>query len=235
MNNELRQLLEGVKSGEVSIDDAVLKIKRQPFDDLGFAKVDLHRKYRQGTAEVIFGSGKTAEQILAIAESMLNNGQETILITRLASEKAAELDGKLPMTYHEMARIGVVGKMPQPDGTGTIVVATGGTSDMPVAEEAALTAEVLGNKVTRCYDVGVAGLASVIIAIAGMEGALASVIGGMADCPVIAVPTSVGYGASFHGLSALLSMLNSCASGVAVVNIDNGFGAGYMANMINHK
>ena len=247
MNNELRQLLEGVKSGEVSIDDAVLKIKRQPFDDLGFAKVDLHRKYRQGTAEVIFGSGKTAEQILAIAESMLNNGQETILITRLASEKAAELDGKLPMTYHEMARIGVVGKMPQPDGTGTIVVATGGTSDMPVAEEAALTAEVLGNKVTRCYDVGVAGLhrllahlddimgASVIIAIAGMEGALASVIGGMADCPVIAVPTSVGYGASFHGLAALRSMLNSCASGVAVVNIDNGFGAGYMANMINHK
>ena len=247
MNNELRQLLEGVKSGEVSIDDAVLKIKRQPFDDLGFAKVDLHRKYRQGTAEVIFGSGKTAEQILAIAESMLNNGQETILITRLASEKAAELDGKLPMTYHETARIGVVGKMPQPDGTGTIVVATGGTSDMPVAEEAALTAEVLGNKVTRCYDVGVAGLhrllahlddimgASAIIAIAGMEGALASVIGGMADCPVIAVPTSVGYGASFHGLSALLSMLNSCASGVAVVNIDNGFGAGYMANMINHK
>ena len=247
MNNELRQLLEGVKSGEVSIDDAVLKIKRQPFDDLGFAKVDLHRKYRQGTAEVIFGSGKTSEQILAIVESMLNNGQETILITRLASEKAAELDGKLPMTYHETARIGVVGKMPQPDGTGTIVVATGGTSDMPVAEEAALTAEVLGNKVTRCYDVGVAGLhrllahlddimgASVIIAIAGMEGALASVIGGMADCPVIAVPTSVGYGASFHGLSALLSMLNSCASGVAVVNIDNGFGAGYMANMINHK
>ena len=129
MNNELRQLLEGVKSGEVSIDDAVLKIKRQPFDDLGFAKVDLHRKYRQGAAEVIFGSGKTAEQILAIAESMLKNGQETILITRLASEKAAELDGKLPMTYHETARIGVVGKMPQPDGTGTIVVATGGTSD----------------------------------------------------------------------------------------------------------
>ena len=247
MNNELRQLLEGVKSGEVSIDDAVLKIKRQPFDDLGFAKVDLHRKYRQGTAEVIFGSGKTSEQILAIVGSMLENGQETILVTRLAAEKAAELDGKLPLAYHETAKIGVVGKMPQPDGTGKIVVATGGTSDMPVAEEAALTAEVLGNKVTRCYDVGVAGLhrllahlddimgASVIIAIAGMEGALASVIGGMADCPVIAVPTSVGYGASFHGLSALLSMLNSCASGVAVVNIDNGFGAGYMANMINHK
>ena len=247
MNTELRQLLEGVKSGEVSIEDAVLKIKRQPFDDLGFAKVDLHRKMRQGAAEVIYGSGKTPEQILAIANSMLKNGQETILVTRLAAEKAAELDGKLPMTYHETARIGVVGNMPSPNGIGTIVVATGGTSDIPVAEEAALTAEVLGNRVTRLYDVGVAGLhrllahlddimgASVIIAIAGMEGALASVIGGMADCPVIAVPTSVGYGASFHGLSALLSMLNSCASGVAVVNIDNGFGAGYMASMINHK
>ncbi len=247
MNTELRQLLEGVKSGEVSIEDAVLKIKRQPFDDLGFAKVDLHRKMRQGAAEVIYGSGKTPEQILAIADSMLKNGQETILVTRLAAEKAAELDGKFPMTYHETARIGVVGNMPSPDGIGTIVVATGGTSDIPVAEEAALTAEVLGNHVTRLYDVGVAGLhrllahlddimgASVIIAIAGMEGALASVIGGMADCPVIAVPTSVGYGASFHGVSALLSMLNSCASGVAVVNIDNGFGAGYMASMINHK
>ena len=247
MNTELRQLLEGVKSGEVSIEDAVLKIKRQPFDDLGFAKVDLHRKMRQGAAEVIYGSGKTPEQILAIANSLLKNGQETILITRLAAEKAAELDGKLPMTYHETARIGVVGKIPSPNGIGTIVVATGGTSDIPVAEEAALTAEVLGNRVTRLYDVGVAGLhrllahlddimgASVIIAIAGMEGALASVIGGMADCPVIAVPTSVGYGASFHGVSALLSMLNSCASGVAVVNIDNGFGAGYMASMINHK
>ena len=247
MNTELKQLLEGVKSGEVSIEDAVLKIKRQPFDDLGFAKVDLHRKMRQGAAEVIYGSGKTPEQILAIADSMLKNGQETILVTRLAAEKAAELDGKLPMTYHETARIGVIGNMPSPNGIGTIVVATGGTSDIPVAEEAALTAEVLGNRVTRLYDVGVAGLhrllahlddimgASVIIAIAGMEGALASVIGGMADCPVIAVPTSVGYGASFHGLSALLSMLNSCASGVAVVNIDNGFGAGYMASMINHK
>ena len=246
MNTELRQLLEGVKSGEVSIEDAVLKIKRQPFDDLGFAKVDLHRKMRQGAAEVIYGSGKTPGQILAIADSMLKNGQETILVTRLAAEKAAELDGKLPMTYHETARIGVVGNMPTPNGIGTIVVATGGTSDIPVAEEAALTAEVLGNRVTRLYDVGVAGLhrllahlddimgASVIIAIAGMEGALASVIGGMADCPVIAVPTSVGYGASFHGVSALLSMLNSGASGVAVVNIYNGFGAGYMAHMINH-
>ena len=246
MDSDLKHLLEGVKNGAVSVEEAVLKIKRQPFDDLGFAKVDLHRKVRQGAAEVIYGAGKTVEQIRAIADSMRKNGQETILITRLGAESAEALKEHIPLSYHETARIGIVGKMPEADGIGTIVVATGGTSDMPVAEEAALTAEVLGNKVTRLYDVGVAGLhrllahlddimgATVIIAIAGMEGALASVIGGLADCPVIAVPTSVGYGASFHGLSALLSMLNSCASGVSVVNIDNGFGAGYMANMINH-
>ena len=163
------------------------------------------------------------------------------------TQEAAQVVGEdLPLSYHEMGRIGIVGEMPVPTGKGTIVVATGGTSDMPVAEEAALTAEVLGNQVTRLYDVGVAGLhrtlshledimsARVIIAIAGMEGALASVIGGLSDCPVIAVPTSVGYGAAFGGLAALLSMLNSCASGVSVVNIDNGFGAGYLASMINH-
>ena len=244
--SELRDLLEAVKNDRLTIDDAILKIRRQPFEDIGFAKVDLHRKVRQGAAEVIYGAGKTVDQIAAIAETMLKNGQNTILITRLPADSAAELMTRYPMSYDETARIGIVGKMPAPDGNGTIVVATGGTSDIPVAEEAAITAEALGNKVTRLYDVGVAGLhrllahlddimgASVIIAIAGMEGALASVIGGLADCPVIAVPTSVGYGASFHGVSALLSMLNSCASGVAVVNIDNGFGAGYMANMINH-
>ena len=246
MDSDLKHLLEGVKNGAISVEEAVLKIKRQPFDDLGFAKVDLHRKVRQGAAEVIYGAGKTAEQIQAIADSMRKDGQETILITRLGAENAEMLKEHIPLSYYETARIGIVGKMPEADGIGTIVVATGGTSDIPVAEEAALTAEALGNKVTRVYDVGVAGLhrllahlddimgATVIIAIAGMEGALASVIGGLADCPVIAVPTSVGYGASFHGLSALLSMLNSCASGVSVVNIDNGFGAGYMANMINH-
>ena len=244
--SDLRDLLEAVKDGSLTIDDAILKIKRQPFEDIGFAKVDLHRKVRQGAAEVIYGAGKTAEQIAAIAETMLKNSQNTILITRLAAESAAVLKERFPMRYDETARIGIIGTLPPPSGNGTIVVATGGTSDIPVAEEAAITAEALGNKVTRLYDVGVAGLhrllahlddimgASVIIAIAGMEGALASVIGGLADCPVIAVPTSVGYGASFHGVSALLSMLNSCASGVAVVNIDNGFGAGYMANMINH-
>ena len=177
---------------------------------------------------------------------MKHNGQTTVLITRLEKQAAEIVMKKHELTYHENAKIGIVGPVPEPYGIGKIVVATGGTADIPVAEEAALTAEVLGNEVTRLYDVGVAGLhrllahlddimsASVIIAIAGMEGALASVIGGLADCPVIAVPTSVGYGASFGGLSALLTMLNSCASGVSVVNIDNGFGAGYLAGMINH-
>ncbi|MPN32338.1 Pyridinium-3,5-biscarboxylic acid mononucleotide synthase [bioreactor metagenome] len=173
-------------------------------------------------------------------------GQETILITRLCEESAAQVKNVLPLAYHPKANIGILGTLPPPSGLGTIVIATGGTSDLPVAEEAALTAQALGNEVVRLYDVGVSGLhrllahldeimsASVIIAIAGMEGALASVIGGLADCPVIAVPTSVGYGASFGGVAALLSMLNSCASGVSVVNIDNGFGAGYQASMINH-
>ena len=246
MNSEMRKLLEGVRSGEVSVDHALLKIKTQPFEDIGYAKIDLHRKARQGAAEVIYGAGKTAEQMIGIVEFMQKNGQNTILITRLSAEKAEKMEEKIQFHYYEEARVGIVGEMPKPDGIGKIVVATGGTSDIPVAEEAALTAEVLGNEVIRLYDVGVAGLhrvlshldeimsATVIIAIAGMEGALASVIGGLADCPVIAVPTSVGYGASFGGVSALLSMLNSCASGVSVVNIDNGFGAGYQANMINH-
>ena len=177
---------------------------------------------------------------------MASHGQKNVLVTRLSPEAAEAVNAQWPVTYYKEARLAVAGEFPQPDGIGRIVIATGGTSDIPVAEEAALTAQMLGNEVTRLYDVGVAGLhrtlahldeimsASVIIAVAGMEGALASVIGGLADCPVIAVPTSVGYGASFHGLSALLSMLNSCASGVTVVNIDNGFGAGYFASMVNH-
>ena len=246
MNSDIRQLLEAVRTGETSVDDALLEIKKAPFEDIGYAKVDLHRKIRQGAAEVIYGAGKTPEQITGIVDTMRNAGQDSILITRLSAEAAAVVGQTCPLAYHPEARIGIVGAIPAPGGLGKIVVATGGTSDIPVAEEAALTAEFLGNEVTRLYDVGVAGLhrtlahlddicsASVIIAIAGMEGALASVIGGLADCPVIAVPTSVGYGASFHGLSALLSMLNSCASGVSVVNIDNGFGAGYLASMINH-
>ncbi|MCI8635011.1 MAG: nickel pincer cofactor biosynthesis protein LarB [Eubacterium sp.] len=246
MKGGIRNLLENVKNGSVSVEDALLKLKTKPFEDIGYAKVDMHRKVRQGAAEVIYGAGKTPEQITGIVEAMQKNGQETILITRLSEESAALVGKAHPLHYEKEARCGIVGQMPIPDGIGRIVVATGGTSDIPVAEEAALTAAVLGNEVVRLYDVGVAGLhrtlahledimsASVIIAIAGMEGALASVIGGLADCPVIAVPTSVGYGASFQGLSALLAMLNSCASGVSVVNIDNGFGAGYLASMINH-
>ena len=246
MNNDVKRLLEGVRDGSVGVEEALAELKKAPFEDIGFAKVDLHRRIRQGEAEVIYGAGKTAEQIAGIIRVMLENGQERILITRLSQESAAALGKSFDIAYHHEARIGVIGSLPAPSGIGKIVIATGGTSDIPVAEEAAVTAEALGNEVIRLYDVGVAGLhrmlshldeimgASVIVAIAGMEGALASVIGGLADCPVIAVPTSVGYGASFNGLSALLSMLNSCASGVSVVNIDNGFGAGYLANMINH-
>ena len=246
MGEDTREILEGIKSGDISVDEALLKLKTQPFEDIGYAKVDTHRSVRQGVAEVIYGAGKNTEQITGIAKKMVENGQKTILITRLSKESAEEIQKELPLDYKSDAHIGIIGEKAKASGIGKIVVATGGTSDIPVAEEAAITAETFGNEVVRLYDVGVAGLhrllariedimsASVIIAIAGMEGALASVIGGLADCPVIAVPTSVGYGASFNGLSALLSMLNSCASGVSVVNIDNGFGAGYLAHMINH-
>ncbi len=247
MNTEIRRILEDVQSGQLSVDEAMVRIKQEPFTDLGYAMVDHHRKIRQGAAEVIYGAGKTPEQIRGIIGALREKGDDAILITRLSEEKAREVAAAWPLDYHAEARVGIVGKIPEADGIGRIVVATGGTSDIPVAEEAALTAEALGNEVVRLYDVGVAGLhrllshseelmsASVIIAIAGMEGALASVIGGLADCPVIAVPTSVGYGAAFGGVAALLSMLNSCASGVSVVNIDNGFGAGYLASMINHE
>ncbi len=243
---EIRELLEDVAAGSLAVEQAMLLLKEAPFEDLGFAKPDHHRALRRGIAEVIYGAGKTPEQIGQIVSHMHNRGQKTILITRMSGE-AAELVGReLPLQYDELSRVGIIGEQPEPDGIGRILIATGGTSDIPVAEEAARTAETFGNEVVRLYDVGVAGIhrllayreeimsAKVIIAIAGMEGALASVIGGMADCPVIAVPTSVGYGASFGGLSALLSMLNSCSSGVSVVNIDNGFGAGYLASMINH-
>ena len=241
-----RETLEAVAAGNLSVDQALLDLKKAPFEDLGYAKVDLHRGVRQGAAEVIYGAGKTAEQITGIAAAMLKNHISTVLITRMDAEKAAKVAETLPLDYHPDARIGILGPIPEPTGLGSSVVATGGTSDIPVAEEAALTAEVHGNRVVRLYDVGVAGIhrllshtdeimnASVIVAVAGMEGALASVIGGLADCPVIAVPTSVGYGAAFGGVAALLSMLNSCASGVSVVNIDNGFGAGYLAGMMNH-
>ncbi|MDD3921570.1 MAG: nickel pincer cofactor biosynthesis protein LarB [Eubacteriales bacterium] len=243
---ELEQILQQVAAGTLLPEDAALKLRTAPFEDLGYAKLDHHRAMRQGIPEVIYGAGKTPEQIIGITKALLQQGQETVLITRMSPEAAETVRQQIPIEYDALSKTGVAGELPKPGGRGTIVIATGGTSDMPVAEEAAITAEALGNSVQRLYDVGVAGLhrllahvedimqASVIIAIAGMEGALASVIGGLADCPVIAVPTSVGYGASFEGLSALLSMLNSCASGVSVVNIDNGFGAGYLASMINH-
>lgn len=243
--NAVRKLLEEVSKGTTSIDSALVALKKAPFEDLGFAKLDYHRGLRQGTAEVIYGAGKTSEQMVKIIKNMQANEQKTILLTRVSPQAAKEIQQQVPMKYYAMGRVGIVGNMPKADGRGKIVIATGGTSDMPVAEEAALTAEALGNEVERLYDVGVAGLerllsnldvimsAQVIIVIAGMEGALASVVGGLADCPVLAVPTSVGYGASFQGVSALLSMLNSCASGISVVNIDNGFGAAYQASMIN--
>ena len=246
MENDVRKILENVKDGTLSVEEALGELKHEPFKDIGYAKVDLHRRTLQGAGEVIFAQSKTTEQIKGIIRTMLDAGQENILITRLSEEKAAELIRDFSLDYSKDASAGIIGGKSVPDGIGTVLVITAGTSDIPVAEEAAVTAEFFGNKVTRVYDAGVAGIhrlfahsddimnASVIVAIAGMEGALASVVGGLADCPVIAVPTSVGYGASFGGLSALLSMLNSCASGVSVVNIDNGFGAGYMAGMINH-
>lgn len=246
MDGEIRDILLGVQQGTVSVDQALLHLKQKPFEDLGYAKVDLHRKLRQGAGEVIYGAGKTAQQIAGILAGFRENGQENMLITRMDAEKAAFVKEKLPIIYYEDCGIGILGENARPWGMGKIVIATGGTSDQRVAEEAARTAEFLGNEVVRLYDVGVSGIhrllsnsevlmdAAVVIAIAGMEGALASVVGGLCDCPVIAVPTSVGYGAAFGGVAALLSMLNSCASGVSVVNIDNGFGAGYLASMMNH-
>lgn len=245
-SHDILSLLKQVQDGTLDIHSAYEKIKISSFDDLGYARVDHHRQLRQGIPEVIYGAGKTPEQMEGIIHSLLSHSPENILITRLSAEAADYLSQHFALTYDPVSCIGIVNHVPHVTASGTIVVATGGTSDIPVAEEAALTAEVLGNRVKRLYDVGVAGIhrllsnvddiakANVIIAVAGMEGALASVIGGLSDCPVIGVPTSVGYGASFHGLSALLSMLNSCASGVSVVNIDNGFGAGYLASMINH-
>ena len=244
----IERLLESVAAGETAPAEALLTLRKEPFTDLGYAKVDHHRALRQNAAEVIYGAGKTPSQIVHIAESLQGDGTEAVLITRLKDEAVQPLQQRFgnDFTFYETPRVGLVGAMPKPMGNGTVLVCAAGTSDLYVAEEAALTAEALGNKVQRLYDVGVAGLhrllahvddlmqAQVIIAVAGMEGALASVVGGMASCPVIAVPTSVGYGASFGGLSALLSMLNSCASGTSVVNIDNGFGAGFQAHLINH-
>ena len=223
-------MLEEVRAGTLAPEEAAARLRAAPFEDLGFAKVDHGRELRQGAAEVVYGAGKTAEQVCAIVRAIRQGGARRVLVTRLDAA----------------SRLAVVGPVPEPDGAGEICVCAAGTSDLPVAEEAAQTAEALGNRVVRLYDVGVAGLerllahvgelqrARVVVAVAGMEGALASVVGGLVDVPVVAVPTSVGYGAAFEGLAALLAMLNSCASGVSVVNIDNGFGAGFLASRINH-
>jgi NCAIR mutase (PurE)-related protein len=246
MNTKIRQLLTQLSQNEVTVEEALLQIKQEPFEDIGYANIDTQRAVRQGIPEVVYGPNKTKEQLLGIVRAMMEAGQEIILVTRVEADAAAYVMQYVPMRYDPDSRLGVIGKIPEPDGLGTILVVTAGTGDIPVAEEAAVTAEMLGNKVKRLYDLGVSTpqtlahhlpdilSASVIIAIAGMEGALACVLAGYADCPILAVPTSVGYGASFGGLAALLSMLTSCSSGVSVVNIDNGFGAGYQASMINH-
>ncbi len=256
-SRDLRDILDRVKAGSLSPDDAYAFIRHDAILDLGYAQLDMKRGLRQGISEVIYGQGKSAEQIAHIIEAMVKNGQRRIVATRVDAGKYQHIISilnhdcdtmppLLQVAYNSDARIMLVGPKPDPDGLGTIVVVCAGTSDLPIAEEAALCAEMFGNKVCRIYDVGVAGLhrlfahheelmrASVVIAFAGMEGALPSVIGGLVAAPVIAVPTSVGYGASLKGIAALLSMLNSCASGVSVVNIDNGFGAAYQASLINH-
>ena len=245
MNRDaLLNALNAVRDGDMTPEAALKLLDRAPFEDIGFAKIDHHRALRNGAGEVIYGAGKTADQIAAIARRMMDAGGANILITRMDEPKAGAVAKALPLDYDPLSRTGVANPQPHPLA-GNVVIASGGTSDLPVCEEAARTAETLGSRVVRLYDVGVAGLhrllahvdalqsARCVVAVAGMEGALASVVGGLVDCPVIAVPTSVGYGANFGGLSALLSMLNACASGVCVVNIDNGFGAGYLANRIN--
>ncbi len=244
----LRELLAAVARGERTVDAAIADLEHLPFRDLGFAHVDHHRHLRQGFPEVVLGIGKTAEQIVAILGE-LRKGGANLLVTRVDDAKAAAVKAALPEIEHVAVAHSLVlrQKATEDVGRGAVLIVGAGTSDLPVAEEAALTAELLGNRVERVHDVGVAGLhrllarrdellrAAVIVVVAGMEGALPSVVAGMVRCPVIAVPTSVGYGASFGGIAALLGMLNSCAAGVTVVNIDNGFGAGYAAALINRR
>ncbi|MBE0414984.1 MAG: nickel pincer cofactor biosynthesis protein LarB [Dehalococcoidia bacterium] len=241
----LHQLLAGVKSGEVSIDEALSQLAVLPYEDIGFAKIDHHRALRRGFPEVVFGPRKTAEQAAAIV-ARLASGADRVLVTKVAEECFDAVRQLVPdAEYHPIARAITINRAKDTPSRPGVMVLSGGTSDIPIAEEAAITAELMGSAVVRSYDVGVAGVhrlldllpqlrqARVVVAVAGMEGALPSVVGGLVAVPVIAVPTSVGYGASFGGLAALLTMLNSCAAGVSVVNIDNGFGAGYLAALIN--
>ena len=244
---KILDLLNSVKSGETSPEEALLQLKMKPFEDVGYAMIDHHRGLRHGINEVIFGEGKTVEQIVGIMTAMKERGQKNIMATRISPKKAKKIQNELPsMWYDPVSRIGILEKESNPSPHGSIVIVAAGTSDIPVAEEAAVTAETLGNNVSRLYDVGVAGLhrllnhldvimgARVVVVVAGMEGALPSVIGGLVACPVIAVPASVGYGANFGGLSALLTMLNACSGNISVVNIDNGFCGGYISSLINH-
>lgn len=241
---DLKALLEAVQAGGTSVEDAIARLRALPYADMGFAKVDHHRELRTGFPEVIFGLGKTPAQIAGIARSIVQ-GHARLLATRISPDVAAAVQAELPeLSYHATARALTYGHAPKEAAIAEVAILAAGTADLPVAEEAALTAEMRGCAVVRVYDVGVAGIhrlfhhrevlerARVLVVVAGMEGALASVVGGLVPRPVIAVPTSVGYGASFGGLAALLSMLNSCVAGVSVVNIDNGFGAGYLAGMI---
>jgi len=242
----LRELLEAVARGETSSDDALARLERLPFADLGDAKVDHHRALRCGFAEVVFCQGKTPSQVRSIAREILEHGDVFLGTRASAAHFQSVAQVASDARYFEEPRILLVDRRAERPALGHVVVASGGTADHAVAEEAAISAEVMGNRVTRLYDVGVAGLhrvlahedvlrdANVIVAVAGMEGALPSLITGLVSCPVVAVPTSVGYGASFGGIAALLAMLNSCASGVGVVNIDNGFGAAALASRINH-
>ncbi len=244
--HQLTTLLAALQRGEVTVDDAIARLRSLPYEDLGFAKLDHHRALRNGFPEVIFGEGKSPAQIVAIAERMVSAGSN-VLITRLAAEAADTLLAAVPgFTYHGDARVALHRARPTAtEGRGTVLVVSAGTADVPVAEEAAISAEMMGNPVERLYDVGVAGLhrlllqrerlweAAVSIVVAGMEGALPSVVGGLVERPVVAVPNSVGYGPSMHGLAALLGMLNTCAAGVVVVNIDNGFGAAAAATRMN--
>ena len=246
---KVRDVLEKVSAGIINVDEALDLLRTLPFEDMGFATIDHHRVLRTGIPEVIFCEGKTVEQVVSIAERIVSAGSD-LFATRASPDIYEAVRERIPETeYNELAKtITLLKKKTPPEedtNRGTILVISAGTSDIPVAEEAAVTAQALGNRVERIYDVGVAGIhrlfahtekieaSSVIIVVAGMEGALASVVGGLVDKPVIAVPTSIGYGASFQGLTALLGMLNSCASGVTVVNIDNGFGAGYAASLMN--
>ncbi len=243
-----REILEAVRDGRITVEDAERMLRSQPYVDMGFAKVDTQRRMRQGSSEVIYGASKTPEQSIGIAKTLIGNGSECVMITRCPMEtyEKAVSEG-LEADYREQARICIIGRMPEKKRQSYICVVCAGTSDIPVAEEAAVTAEALGCNVRRIFDAGVAGIhrllsdadtimgATAVVVAAGMEGALPSVVGGLVSVPVIAVPTSVGYGASFNGLTALLAMMNSCASTVSVVNIDNGFGAGFIASKIDSR